>query len=125
MAVVTAMLSLAGTPDRDKRLAVEQFMNDCAGNGVMTNKSAARRQGEDEVNPKIDPAPNSNTEKEPDDWVSGDDPMTGAQASYLKTLSEECGEPDAFASGLSKAEASKRIDALKSKRNRRDAGDQP
>ena len=28
-------------------------------------------------NPKIDPAPNSNTEKEADDWVSGDDPMTG------------------------------------------------
>ena len=39
-----------------------------------------------EPNPKIDPAPNSNTEKEPDDWVSGNDPMTGAQASYLKTL---------------------------------------
>jgi hypothetical protein len=43
-----------------------------------------------EPNPKIDPAPNSNTEKDPDDWVSGDEPMTGAQASYLKTLSEEC-----------------------------------
>ncbi len=33
----------------------------------------------DQPNPKIDPAPNSNTEKEPDDWVSGNDPMTGAQ----------------------------------------------
>jgi hypothetical protein len=32
-----------------------------------------------EANPKIDPAPNSNTQKEPDEWVSGDDPMTGAQ----------------------------------------------
>jgi hypothetical protein len=32
-----------------------------------------------EPNPKIDPAPNSNTEREPDDWVSGSDPMTGAQ----------------------------------------------
>lgn len=91
----------------------------------MTSKSAAQRRGEDEVNPKIDPAPNSNTEKEPDDWVSGNDPMTGAQASYLKALSEECGEEDAFASDLSKAEASKRIDALKAKRDRRDAGDQP
>jgi hypothetical protein len=49
--------------------------------------------------PKIDPAPNSNTEKEPDDWVSGDNPMTGAQAPYLKTLSEECGEPDSFQTG--------------------------
>ena len=85
----------------------------------MTNKNSARRHEEDEANPKIDPAPNTNTEKEPDDWVSGDDAMTGAQASYLKTLSEECGEPGAFASDLTKAEASKRIDALKSKRSRR------
>ena len=51
----------------------------------MTDKSARPQDG-DEVNPKIDPALNSNTEKEPDDWVSGGDPMTGAQASYLKTL---------------------------------------
>ena len=82
----------------------------------MTSKNAERRS-EGEVNPKIDPAPNSNTEKEPDDWVSGADAMTGAQASYLKTLSEEVGEPDDFEPNLTKAEASKRIDALKSKRS--------
>jgi len=52
-------------------------------------------------------------EKEPDQWVSGDEPMTGAQASYLKTLSEEAGDPDAYEDNLTKAEASKRIDALK------------
>jgi hypothetical protein len=68
-------------------------------------------------NPKIDPAPYSNTEKEPDDWVSGNDPMTGAQASYLKTLSEECDESESFQADLTKAEASKRIDALKAKRS--------
>ena len=68
-------------------------------------------------NPKIDPAPNSNIEKEADDWVSGADPMTGAQASYLKTLSEECDEPESFRADLTKAEASKRIDALKAKRS--------
>ena len=51
-----------------------------------------------------------------DDWISGDEPMTGAQASYLNTLSEECDEPGAFAPGLTKAEALKRIDALKAKR---------
>jgi len=83
----------------------------------MTSKNTAQRHGDREVNPKIDPAPNSNTEKEPDDWVSGDDPMTGAQASYLKTLSEECGQPNSFELALAKAEASKRIDALKSKRS--------
>ena len=91
----------------------------------MAGKMTARRKAEDEVNPKINPAPDSNTEKAPDDWVSGDDPMTGAQASYLKTLSEECGEPGAFATDLTKAEASKRIDALKSKRDRRESGNRP
>ena len=64
-------------------------------------------------NPKLDPNPGSNTEKDPDDWVTGDEPMTGAQASYLKTLTEEADDAGAFADDLSKAEASKRIDALK------------
>ena len=68
-----------------------------------------------EHNPKIDTDHSSNTEKDPEDWVSGDEPMTGAQTSYLKTLSEQAHEPDAFAEDLSKAEASKRIDALKGK----------
>ena len=40
-----------------------------------------------------------NTEKDPDDWVSGDEPMTGAQALYLKTLSEQAHQPDAYADG--------------------------
>ena len=57
----------------------------------------------------------SNTEKNPDDWVSGDEPMTGAQASYLKTLSEQAHEPDAFDERLTKAEASKQIDRLRGK----------
>ncbi|MFN7027492.1 MAG: DUF3072 domain-containing protein [Pseudorhizobium sp.] len=69
----------------------------------------------DQHNPKTDPDPQSNTEKDPDDWVTGDEPMTGAQTSYLKTLSEQAHEPDEYAEGLSKAEASKRIDALKGK----------
>ena len=67
-------------------------------------------------NPKLDEHPGSNAEKDPADWVSGDEPMTGAQASYLKTLSEEAGEP--FDDGLTKAEASKRIDALQEKTGR-------
>ncbi|GAA0457521.1 MULTISPECIES: DUF3072 domain-containing protein [Sphingomonas] len=65
-------------------------------------------------NPKSEPF--SNAEKDPDDWTTGDEPMTGAQASYLKTLSEEAGEE--FDQGLSKAEASKRIDALQEKTGR-------
>ncbi|WP_117196327.1 DUF3072 domain-containing protein [Rhizobium terrae] len=62
-------------------------------------------------NPKTDTS--SNTQKDPDDWVSGDEPMTGAQRSYLKTLSEQAHQPDVYAEDLTKAEASKRIDELK------------
>jgi hypothetical protein len=91
-------------------------MNGSARSNAMTSKSAERRRSDGEINPKIGPA-NSNTAKEPDEWVSGGDPMTGAQASYLKTLSEELHEPNNFESELTKAEASKRIDALKSKRS--------
>ena len=62
-------------------------------------------------NPKAHPT--DNAEKPPEEWVTGGEPMTGAQASYLKTLSEQQDRPDAFAEHLTKAEASKRIDALK------------
>jgi hypothetical protein len=60
--------------------------------------------------------PGSNTEKDPNEWVTGDEPMTGAQASYLKTLSQEAGEP--FDETLTKAEASRRIDELQRKTGR-------
>ena len=75
----------------------------------------AEAEAHDTTNPKLDPHPPSNAEKDPDDWVTGDEAMTGAQASYLKTLSEEAKDPDAFDPELTKAEASKRIDALKEK----------
>ncbi len=65
----------------------------------------------DETNPKV--ADNSNTRKDPKDWVSGDEPMTGAQRSYLKTLSEQAHDAGSYEDDLSKAEASRRIDALK------------
>jgi len=65
------------------------------------------------ANPKT--GPTSNTQKDPDDWVSGDDPMTGAQASYLKTLCEQAGTPDVFNEHLTKAEASKLIDEMREK----------
>ncbi len=58
----------------------------------------------------------SNTVKNPDDWTTGDEKMTGAQHSYLKTLSAEAGEE--FDESLSKADASKRIDELQHKTGR-------
>lgn len=58
----------------------------------------------------------SNTEKDPAEWTTGNEPMTGAQKSYLKTLSEEAKEP--FDEKLTKAEASRRIDELQQKTGR-------
>ena len=54
--------------------------------------------------------------KDPDQWTTGDESMTGAQRSYLGTLAQEAGEevPDE----LSKAEASKKIDELQEKTGR-------
>ncbi|UZK70233.1 DUF3072 domain-containing protein [Sphingomonas sp. S1-29] len=68
----------------------------------------------DTANPKSEPF--SNAEKDPDDWTTGDEKMTGAQASYLKTLSEEAGET--FDETLTKADASKRIDELQGQTGR-------
>jgi Protein of unknown function (DUF3072) len=58
----------------------------------------------------------SNTVKNPDEWKTGDEPMTGAQRSYLKTLSDEANVP--FEETLTKAEASKRIDQLRQRSDR-------
>lgn len=61
-------------------------------------------------------AEHSNMQKEPDRWVTGDQPMTGAQRSYLHTLAEEAHEE--VADDLTKAEASKKIDELQEKTGR-------
>jgi hypothetical protein len=57
--------------------------------------------------PKTEPG----LQRDPDEWKTGDEPMTAAQRSYLQTLCNDTGEP--FDEGLSKAEASKRIDELR------------
>ena len=59
---------------------------------------------------------NSNMIKDPEDWVIGDEEMTGAQRSYLQTLCEEAGED--FDPNLTKAEASRRIDELQQQTGR-------
>ena len=73
----------------------------------MTKKQAT----DENENPKTAGGDASNRIKDPSEWTTGGEPMTGAQASYLKTLSEETHE--AFDDTLTKAEASKRIDALR------------
>ncbi|MBV9891566.1 MAG: DUF3072 domain-containing protein [Rhizobacter sp.] len=63
-----------------------------------------------------DAAASGNMTKDPDDWVTGDEPMTGAQRSYLKTLSQEAHVD--FDEHLTKAEASRRIDELQKRTGR-------
>ena len=58
----------------------------------------------------------SNAIKDPEDWKTGDEPLTGAQKSYLQTLADEAGEEVDL--NLTKAEASKRIEELQQKTGR-------
>ena len=74
----------------------------------MSTNRDARTEGE------------SNTIKDPDQWTTGDEPMTGAQRSYLRTLADEAGEQ--ADDDLTKAEASKRIDALRERTGRTESG---
>jgi hypothetical protein len=64
-----------------------------------------------------DPHTEQTTVKDPEDWATGDEPMTGAQASYLETLAREAGD-EAPPTDLTKAQASERIDALQQKTGR-------
>jgi hypothetical protein len=66
--------------------------------------------------PKTPSETSSNTEKDPAEWTTGGEPMTGAQKSYLKTLSDEAKEP--FDDTLTKADASRRIEELQKKTGR-------
>jgi hypothetical protein len=72
----------------------------------MTRKKAESRA----------PESRSNTVKDPKEWTTGDEPMTGAQESYLHTLATEAGET--IEPELTKAEASERIDELQEKTGR-------
>lgn len=60
--------------------------------------------------------PTSNTQKDPADWKTGDEPITGAQKSYLETLAAEAKEP--VETDLTKADASRKIDELQKKTGR-------
>ncbi len=89
----------------------------------VTAKTSARPAGgrhhsADMRNPKVNPDSSGNQVKDPDEWVTAHEPMTGAQASYLKTLSEQAHDPKAYDPKLDKAEASKRIDQLKQAKDR-------
>jgi hypothetical protein len=66
-------------------------------------------------------SPQDNPEKDPADWVTGDEPMTGPQKSYLQTLAREA-DRDVDLDGMSKADASRLIDELQAASGRGTAG---
>lgn len=66
--------------------------------------------------PKTAAPEHTNVVKDPHEWSTGSESMTGAQASYLKTLCEEAGKE--FDPKLSKADASLKIDELQAKTGR-------
>jgi hypothetical protein len=69
------------------------------------------------TDPKL-PAESQNPVKDPEDWTTGDQPMTGPQASYLKTLLQQAGSDEELDPTLTKAEASRRIDELQQETGR-------
>jgi hypothetical protein len=66
--------------------------------------------------PRPEAADRTGAEKDPEDWVTGDEPMTGAQRSYLDTLAREAGEQ--VSADLTKAEASEHIERLQGRTGR-------
>ena len=75
---------------------------------------AQAKTHDDEHNTKQHPE--GNAEKDPKDWVTGDQPATGPQESYLGTLAQQAGEE--APEGLTKAEASLEIDRLQEETGR-------
>jgi hypothetical protein len=71
----------------------------------------------------VNPASGDNTQKDPSQWVTGDEPMTGAQRSYLHTLAQETGNQ--VPADLTKAQASELIDKWKRIDPRTAGGNQP
>lgn len=82
----------------------------------MTQHDQDRNDQQDLTAGRDEGAGLPNTIKDPDDWKTGDEPMTGAQRSYISTLAEAAHEP--VPDDLTKADASKKIDELKERTGR-------
>lgn len=78
----------------------------------MTDNDPNNESGDQETIGATGGVGGNTTEKDPSDWVTGDDPMTGAQKSYLSTLARDAGEE--LPADLTKAEASQHIERLRS-----------
>jgi len=100
---------------------MRSFFGFLSGVGKDLNSAIHRRPAMSRRPQKKPSTPKStpNPIKDPEEWTTGDEPMTGAQESYLHTLATEAGEE--VEEDLTKAEASKRIDELRDKTGRGDS----
>lgn len=86
----------------------------------MTDRNSNRSAGQTQ-----DQNLQQNPVKDPEDWTTGDEPMTGPQASYLRTLLQQAGQdPGSLDESMTKADASKMIDELQEKTGRGADGSQ-
>jgi hypothetical protein len=83
---------------------------------VSSRHGTCFRQGRMGYGASMADASMGSPEKDPEDWVTGDEPMTGPQRSYLETLAREAGED--IPADLTKAQASELIDRLQEKTGR-------
>jgi hypothetical protein len=87
----------------------------------MTRREAEAAPDRAERSPAAEaPQSDAGLRREPEEWTTGDEPMTSAQATYLRPLAAEAGET--YDEQLSKAEASRRIDELQARTGRRRQG---
>jgi Protein of unknown function (DUF3072) len=87
--------------------------------GTTSNRCSISERNENVVDKNIADRSSADrpAEKDPSDWVTGDEPATGPQESYLSTLAQQAGD-QVDPTDLTKAEASQKIDELKDKTGR-------
>ena len=92
--------------------------HESAASGYAEDMTESNMHSTDPTSPEetIGADAGNTTEKDPAEWTTGEEPMTGAQRSYLDTLAREAGET--LPAGLTKAEASEHIDRLQARTGR-------
>ena len=115
-AAATANTEYSSVPEQHGEAEQEALPDLVQEQGVNAGSGREDQSRPGDVIGASEPGEASSTVKDPSDWVTGDEPMTGAQRSYLETLAREAGEQ--LPADLSKAQASEHIDRLQAKTGR-------
>jgi hypothetical protein len=106
----------AAVPEEHGQAEQEALPDLVESQGVNAGSGREDQSRSDDVIGASEPGEASSTVRDPSDWVTGDEPMTGAQRSYLDTLAREAGEQ--LPADLNKAQASEQIDRLQAQTGR-------